>query len=325
MTTALITGISGQDGSHLAEHLLQMGYEVIGMVRRQTGGVFGNIAHIQSKVTLVEGDVTDQRSVEDILEKFKPSEVYNLAAQSFAPTSVSRPFFTSMSTALGAASVLDAISRVHPKARFFQASSSEMFGEPVSSPQDERTTFRPRNPYGVAKLYGHYITKYYREHRGVFACSGIMYNHESPRRGEEFVTRKITLGVAKIKLGLQRELRLGNLSARRDWGYAGDFVKAMQLILSSDEPGDYVISSGKAHSVYDLCEAAFGAVNLEAGDYIVVDPDFYRPDENFVLLGNSTKIKEELGWRAETDFQTMIKMMVINDIEKVKMNGKPKS
>jgi GDPmannose 4,6-dehydratase len=317
---ALITGITGQDGSYLAEFLLSKGYEVFGLVRRTSILNFERIKHIQDKITLISGDLLDQNSLMNAIKESNPDEIYNLAAQSFVPASWKQPVFTGEATALGVARMLEAIRAVNPKIKFYQASSSEMFGKVREVPQTEKTEFYPRSPYGVAKLYGHWITVNYRESYNMFCCSGILFNHESPRRGLEFVTRKVTNTVAKIKLGLANELRLGNLDAKRDWGFAGDYVKAMWLMLQQDEPEDYVISTGITHSVKGLVQIAFDYVNLNWEDYVIVDPKFVRPAEVDLLLGDPTKAKDKLGWEPATDFKSLIKMMVDADIEKVKNN-----
>lgn len=314
MPKALITGITGQDGSYLAELLLEKGYDVIGMVRRSSTVNFDRIRAIQDRITLVQGDLLDQASLIDILEEHRPEEVYNLAAQSFVPTSWKQPVFTGEVTALGVTRILDAIRLVDPQIRFYQASSSEMFGRVQSVPQDEKTPFYPRSPYGVAKVYGHWITVNYRESYGLFACSGILFNHESPRRGLEFVTRKVTYTVARIKHGLCRELRLGNLESRRDWGFAGDYVRAMWLMLQQERPDDYVVGSGTTHSVRELCEVAFGHVGLDWRDYVVVDPKYYRPAEVDLLVSNPQKARRELGWEPSMSFEQLIATMVDADI-----------
>ena len=315
--TALITGITGQDGSYLADFLLEQGYRVLGMVRRSSTVNFDRIAHLQEKEALeiVQGDLLDQMSLIDILREYKPDEVYNLAAQSFVPTSWRQPVLTGEFTALGVTRMLDAIRIVNPKIRFYQASSSEMFGKVREVPQNENTPFYPRSPYGVAKVYGHWITVNYRESYKLFACSGILFNHESPRRGLEFVTHKVTYGAARIKLGLADELRLGNLEARRDWGYAGDYVRAMWQMLQQDEPDDYVIATGETHSVRRLCEAAFGYLGLNYEDYVVEDEKFYRPAEVDLLIGDCSKAREKLGWEPEVNFEELISMMVEADLE----------
>jgi len=315
---ALITGITGQDGSYLAEFLLSKGYEVFGLVRRTSILNFERIKHIQDRIKLISGDLLDQNSLINAIKESSPVEVYNLASQSFVPASWKQPVFTGEATALGVARMLEAIRAVNPRIKFYQASSSEMFGKVREVPQTEKTEFYPRSPYGVAKLYGHWITVNYRESYNMFCCSGILFNHESPRRGLEFVTRKVTNAAAKIKLGLENELRLGNLDAKRDWGFAGDYVKAMWLMLQQDEPEDYVIATSITHSVKDLVKIAFDHVNLNWEDYVVVDPKFVRPAEVDLLLGDSTKAVEKLGWKPEVDFKSLIKMMVNADLEKVK-------
>lgn len=312
---ALITGVTGQDGSYLAEFLLEKGYEVIGMVRRTSTVNFDRIRHIQNDITLVQGDLLDQVSLIDILREHRPHEVYNLAAQSFVPTSFKQPVLTGEFTALGVTRVLDAIRLVDPTIRFYQASSSEMFGKVREVPQNEQTPFYPRSPYGVAKVYGHWITVNYRESYGLFACSGILFNHESPRRGLEFVTRKVTHGAARIKLGLADELRLGNLDARRDWGYALDYVRAMWLMLQQDEPDDYVIATGETHSVRELCEVAFSYLGLDYRDYVKVDPRFFRPAEVDLLVGDASKARAKLGWEPTVTFEELIHLMVDADMK----------
>lgn len=314
---ALITGITGQDGSYLAEFLLDKGYEVYGVIRRSSTERFERIAHIQDKITLIQADLTDQVSVIEAIQQAEPDEVYNLAAQSFVPTSWKQPILTGDVTALGVTRVLEAIRVVNPRIRFYQASSSEMFGLARESPQNEQTPFHPRSPYGVAKVYGHMITVNYRESYNLFACSGILFNHESPRRGLEFVTRKITYGVARIYHGLQDELLLGNLEARRDWGFAGDYVEAMWLMLQQDEPDDYVIASEESHSVREFCELAFSYVGLDWTKYVKVDQRFYRPAEVHVLLGNCSKAKAKLGWRKKHSFEDLVRMMVDADLQLV--------
>ena len=321
MPRALITGITGQDGSYLADFLLQKGYEVFGMVRRSSTVNFGRIDHLQDKIELVQGDLLDQVSLIHILQEYQPQEVYNLAAQSFVPTSFEQPVLTGEFTALGVTRVLDAIRIVNPSIRFYQASSSEMFGKVREVPQTEQTPFYPRSPYGVAKLYGHWITINYRESYDLFACSGILFNHESPRRGLEFVTRKVTHAVARIKLGLQNELRLGNLESRRDWGYAGDYVRAMWLMLQQDAPDDYVIATGETHSVRELCEAAFSHVGLDYHDYVKVDPKFFRPAEVDLLVGDCSKARTQLGWEPGIAFEGLIQMMVEADTKLLKGKG----
>ena len=315
--TALITGITGQDGSYLADFLLEQGYQVLGMVRRSSTVNFDRITHLQEQEALeiVQGDLLDQMSLIDILREYNPDEVYNLAAQSFVPTSWRQPVLTGEFTALGVTRMLDAIRIVNPEIRFYQASSSEMFGKVREVPQNESTPFYPRSPYGVAKVYGHWITINYRESYSLFACSGILFNHESPRRGLEFVTHKVTYGAARIKLGLADEVRLGNLEARRDWGYAGDYVRAMWLMLQQDEPDDYVIATGETHSVRRLCEAAFGYLGLNYEDYVVEDEKFYRPAEVDLLIGDCSKARHKLGWEPQVNFEELIAMMVEADLE----------
>lgn len=315
--TALITGITGQDGSYLTEFLLEKGYRVVGMVRRSSTVNFDRIAHLQDheKLDIVQGDLLDQMSLIDILKEYQPAEVYNLAAQSFVPTSWRQPVLTGEFTALGVTRMLDAIRIVNPLIRFYQASSSEMFGKVRDVPQSEETPFYPRSPYGVAKVYGHWITVNYRESYNLYACSGILFNHESPRRGLEFVTHKVTYAAAKIKLGQQKELRLGNLDARRDWGYAGDYVQAMWLMLQQESPDDYVIATGETHSVRELCQAAFDCVGLNWEDYVVIDEKFYRPAEVDLLIGDCSKAKTQLGWTPAVTFQELIEMMVKADLE----------
>ncbi len=311
---ALITGITGQDGSYLAEFLLEKGYEVIGMVRRTSTVNFNRIHHIQDKITLVSGDLLDQGSLINILSEYRPQEVYNLAAQSFVPTSWKQPVFTGEVTALGVTRMLEAIRTVDPTIRFYQASSSEMFGKVREVPQRETTPFYPRSPYGVAKVYGHWITVNYRESYNLFACSGILFNHESPRRGLEFVTRKVTYYVAKIKLGLADKLPLGNLDAKRDWGYAGDYVRAMWMMLQQDEPDDYVVGTGETHAVRELCEVAFSHVGLDWRDYVVQDPRFMRPADVNLLISDPSKARRVLGWEPRVTFEELIRMMVDADL-----------
>jgi GDPmannose 4,6-dehydratase len=315
MPTAIITGITGQDGSYLADFLLSKGYHVVGMVRRSSTVTFGRIEHIQDRIDIIQGDLHDQSSLVSVMEEFAPDEVYNLAAQSFVPTSWKQPVLTGEVTALGVTRILEAIRLVKPKTRFYQASSSEMFGKVRAVPQSEQTPFYPRSPYGVAKVYGHWITVNYRESYDLFACSGILFNHESPRRGLEFVTRKITHGVARIKLGLADELRLGNLESRRDWGFAGDYVKAMWQMLQQDQPDDYVVCTGITHSVREFCEAAFGHVGLDYNDYVVQDPRFYRPAEVDLLVGDPKKAREKLGWQPCVSFEGLVEMMVDADLQ----------
>ena len=320
---ALVTGITGQDGSYLAEFLLDQGYEVVGMVRRSSTVNFDRIQHIQDKLTLVAGDLMDEVSLMAILKEHRPQEVYNLAAQSFVKTSWSQPVFTGEVTALGVTRILDAIRMVDPGIRFYQASSSEMFGKVQQVPQTERTPYYPRSPYGVAKVYGHWITVNYRESYDLFACSGILFNHESPRRGLEFVTHKVTYHVARIKLGLADRLPLGNLEAQRDWGYAPDYVRAMWLMLQEDHPDDYVVATGETHSVRRLCEVAFGSVGLNWEDYVYVNPDDLRPAEVDLLVGDASKARRELGWAPTVTFEQMIQMMVEADLETLRSQRQP--
>jgi GDPmannose 4,6-dehydratase len=315
---ALITGITGQDGSYLASFLLDKGYEVHGMVRRSSTESFERIAHLQSRITLHQGDLLDQLSIVHLLKEIQPHEVYNLAAQSFVPTSWLQPLLTGEFTALGVTRVLEAIRVVDPSIRFYQASSSEMFGKVLETPQTERTPFWPRSPYGVAKVYGHWITVNYRESYDMFACSGILFNHESPLRGKEFVTRKVTDAVARIKLGLQRKLKLGNLDAERDWGFAGDYVQAMWLMLQQDAPDDYVVATGEKHSVLELVQLAFSHVGLDSQDFVEVDPSLIRPAEVNLLLGDSSKARKALGWTPKVSFQKLVTMMVDADLERVR-------
>lgn len=312
---ALITGITGQDGSYLAEFLLERDYEVLGMVRRSSTVNFERIAHIQDRVTFVPGDLLDEISMIQILRQYRPQEVYNLAAQSFVQTSFGQPVLTGETTALGVTRLLDAIRLVDPDIRFYQASSSEMFGKVHEVPQTETTPFHPRSPYGVAKVYGHWITLNYRESYDLHATSGILFNHESPRRGLEFVTRKISHGVAQIKLGAIDELRLGNLDAQRDWGFAGDYVEAMWLMLQQDAPEDFVICTGETHSVRDFCRVAFGHAGLNWEDHVVVDEQFMRPAEVDLLVGDSTKAHDHLGWKPQTTFEELVTMMVDADLD----------
>jgi len=312
---ALITGITGQDGSYLAELLLEKDYEVLGMVRRSSTVNFERIAHLQDKITFVPGDLLDEISMIHILQQHRPQEVYNLAAQSFVQTSFGQPVLTGETTALGVTRLLDAIRLVDPEIRFYQASSSEMFGKVHEVPQKETTPFHPRSPYGVAKVYGHWITLNYRESYDLHATSGILFNHESPRRGLEFVTRKISHTVAQIKLGLVDELRLGNLDAQRDWGFAGDYVEAMWLMLQQDAPEDFVICTGETHSVREFCEVAFGHVGLDWEQHVVIDEAFFRPAEVDLLVGDATKAERVLGWKPETTFEDLVTMMVDADID----------
>jgi GDPmannose 4,6-dehydratase len=312
---ALVTGITGQDGSYLAELLLEKGYEVIGMVRRTSTVNWERIAHLQDKISFAYGDLLDEVSLIGVLREFEPHEVYNLAAQSFVPTSWHQPVLTGEFTALGVTRLLDAIRIVDPGIRFYQASSSEMFGKVQAVPQDEDTPFYPRSPYGVAKLYGHWITINYRESYGLHASSGILFNHESPRRGIEFVTRKVTHTVAQIKLGMATELRMGNLDAQRDWGFAGDYVDAMWRMVQQDEPDDYVVSSNETHSVRELVELAFGHAGLDWEKHVVIDEKFFRPAEVDLLIGDSTKARTTLGWEPKVDFTGLVTMMVDADLD----------
>ena len=316
--TALITGITGQDGSFLAEFLLAQGYRVVGMTRRSSTDVHERIQHIVDDITIVSGDLLDQSSITAILAEIRPDEIYNLAAQSFVPTSWTQPVLTGEFTALGVTRVLEAIRAVDPKIRFYQASSSEMFGKVKAVPQDENTPFYPRSPYGVAKVYGHWITVNYRESYDIFAASGICFNHESPRRGKEFVTRKISDGVARIKLGIAKELRLGNLDAQRDWGFAGDYVRAMWLMLQQERADDYVIATGRHHSVRDFVRLAFAAVDLDWERYVVVDPRFYRPAEVDLLIGDASKARRELGWEPQVSFEELVETMVRADLGRLR-------
>jgi GDPmannose 4,6-dehydratase len=318
---ALITGITGQDGSYLAELLLEKGYKVYGMVRRSSVEKFERIQHLMGKIELIQGDLLDSYSLISILKETKPDEVYNLAAQSFVPTSWVQPVLTSEFTAVGVTKLLEAIRLVDRSIKFYQASSSEMYGKVRETPQSELTPFYPRSPYGVSKVYGHYITVNYRESYGMFAVSGILFNHESPRRGLEFVTRKVTHAVAKIKLGLAKELSLGNLDAKRDWGFAGDYVRAMWLMLQQPNPDDYVIATGKEKSVRELVEVAFGHVDLDWQKHVKIDPALIRPAEVDLLLGDASKAKRELGWEPSVSFEQMIKMMVDSDIQHLSKQG----
>ena len=320
---ALITGITGQDGSYLAELLLNKGYQVCGMVRRSSTENFQRIEHLRQRIQLHQGDLLDHTSLAKILEQTQPAEVYNLAAQSFVPTSWQQPVLTAEFTALGVTRLLDAIRQTCPKTRFYQASSSEMFGKVRETPQSETTPFYPRSPYGVAKVYGHYITVNYRESYDLFACSGILFNHESPRRGLEFVTRKITHGVARIKLGLDQEVRLGNLQAKRDWGFAGDYVRAMWLMLQQDQADDYVIGTGQTHSVEDFVCVAFDHVQLDWKKHVVVDPQFYRPAEVDLLLAQPAKAHQVLGWNPEVSFEQLVARMVDEDLAGLRRGAQP--
>jgi GDPmannose 4,6-dehydratase len=314
---ALITGVTGQDGSYLAEFLLSKGYEVVGVVRRTSHHSYERIEHLLDRIEVVAADLLDQHSLTVVLQDTQPDEVYNLAAQSYVPTSWTQPVLTGEFTALGVTRILEAIRLVHPAAKFYQASSSEMFGRVTETPQRETTSFYPRSPYGVAKVYGHWITVNYRESYNLYAVSGILFNHESPRRGIEFVTRKVTDGVARIKLGRARELRLGNLDARRDWGFAGDYVDAMWRMLQQPTPQDYVIGTGQAHSVRELVEAAFGHVGLNWQDYVVTDPKFMRPAEVDLLMADPSKARKELGWSPKVGFRELVGMMVDADLERL--------
>ena len=314
LKTALITGITGQDGSYLAELLLEKGYRVVGIVRRSSTTPYERIAHLIDRIELVSADLLDQTSLTDAVHATNPDEIYNLAAQSFVQTSWNQPVLTGEFTALGVTRMLEAMRKAAPKARFYQASSSEQFGKVVETPQRESTPFYPRSPYGVAKLYGHWITVNYRESFNLFAVSGILFNHESPRRGLEFVTRKISDAVARIKLGMQNELRLGNLDARRDWGYAGDYVDAMWRMLQRDTPEDYVIGTGETYSVRQFCEHAFGALDLDYKQYVVQDERFFRPAEVDLLVSDPTRAREELGWTPKVDFAALVQMMVQADL-----------
>ncbi len=315
---ALITGITGQDGSYLAEFLLDKGYEVYGMVRRSSTTRFDRIQHILDRITLVPGDLLDQVSIINIIRDCQPTEVYNLGAQSFVPTSWAQPVLTAEFTALGVTRTLDAVRMVDPSIRFYQASSSEMFGKVQEVPQCETTPFYPRSPYGVAKCYGHWITVNYRESYGLFAVSGILFNHESPRRGLEFVTRKVTHAVAKIALGQANSLPMGNLDARRDWGYAGDYVRAMWLMLQQERPEDYVVATGIQHSVRELLECAFGYVGLDYHDYVTVDESLLRPADVEQLVGDCSKARRQLGWEPQVSFEELIHMMVDHDLEELR-------
>ncbi len=319
--SALITGITGQDGSYLAEFLLEKGYKVYGLIRRSSTVNYERISHIQRDIELISGDLLDQNSLTSALEISNADEVFNLGGQSFVPVAWDQPMLTGEITGLGATRLLEAIRSVNPSARFYQASTSELFGKAQETPQRESTPFNPRSPYGVSKLYAHWITRNFRENYGQFACSGILFNHESPRRGLEFVTRKITHGVARIKLGLDSELRLGNLEARRDWGFAGDFVRAMWLMLQQDEPEDFVIATGVDRTIGDFCRAAFAHVDLDWEEFVVVDKAFFRPAEVNILLGDSSKAKEKMGWEPEVSFEQMVQMMVDRDLEIVGERG----
>jgi len=325
MPTALITGVTGQDGGYLAEFLLSQGYRVVGMVRRTSTINFDRIRHIQDRIEIAQGDLLDQTSLTNILQEYRPEEVYNLAAQSFVPTSFTQPVLTGEFTALGVTRVLEAIRTVDPAIRFYQASSSEMFGKVVEVPQRETTPFHPRSPYGVAKVYGHWITVNYRESYNMHASSGILFNHESPRRGLEFVTHKATHGAARIKLGQADELRLGNLAAQRDWGYAADYVRAMWLMLQQDDPDDYVIATGETHSVEEFVNEAFSYLDLDWREYVVQDPKFYRPAEVDLLVGDPSKAGRKLGWEPTVDFRQLVRLMVDADMQALQRgdNGFP--
>jgi GDPmannose 4,6-dehydratase len=316
--TALITGITGQDGSYLAEFLLSKSYRVCGVVRRSSTVNFERLYHLQDRIELIPGDLLDQNSLISALQLVEPDELYNLASQSFVPTSWNQPVLTGEFTALGVTRMLEAVRLVNPKIRFYQASSSEMFGMVRESPQNERTAFYPRSPYGVAKLYGHWITVNYRESYGLFTCSGILFNHESPRRGLEFVTRKVSYGAARIKLGLQSKLKMGNLEAERDWGFAGDYVEAMWQMLQQEKPQDYVVATGLAHSVRQLLEIGFAHLGMDYRDYVETDPAFLRPAEVYHLLGDSSKARKELGWEPKVDFEGLVKMMVDEDLARLR-------
>jgi len=314
LTTALITGVTGQDGSYLAELLLEKDYQVVGMVRRTSTVNYQRISHIQDRIDIAHGDLLDQGSLYEIFDKFHPDEVYNLAGQSNVQLSWSQAVLTADSTAVGVTRLLDCMRQVTPDARFYQASTSEIFGDSAESPQNEQTRLNPRNPYGVAKVYGHLITRNYRQQHGLYAVSGILFNHESPRRGLDFVTRKITHGAARIKLGLAQHLRLGNLDAQRDWGFAGDYVRAMWMMLQHDQPDDYVIGTGQLHSVRDLCRIAFEAVGLDYHDHVVVDQEFFRPAEEHPLVADPARARKRLGWQPELDFSSLVRLMVKADL-----------
>jgi GDPmannose 4,6-dehydratase len=315
---ALITGVTGQDGSYLAELLLNKGYEVVGVVRRTSHHSYERIEHLLDRIEVVAADLLDQHSLTVVLQDTRPDEVYNLAAQSYVPTSWTQPVLTGEFTALGVTRILEAVRLVHPSAKFYQASSSEMFGRVTETPQREKTPFYPRSPYGVAKVYGHWITVNYRESYNLYAVSGILFNHESPRRGIEFVTRKVTDGVARIKLGLGRELRLGNLDARRDWGFAGDYVDAMWRMLQQPEPRDYVVGTGETHSVRELVEAAFSHVGLDWREHVITDPKYMRPAEVDLLQADPSKARKELGWAPKVGFSELVAMMVDADLERLR-------
>ena len=318
MKRALITGVTGQDGSYLADSLLGKGYTVFGLIRRSSTVNFERIRHIQDKIEIMPGDLLDQNSLMNAVKESWPDEVYNLAAQSFVPTSWNQPVLTGEFTGLGVTRILEAIRVVKPDIRFYQASSSEMFGKVKETPQNEKTPFYPRSPYGIAKVYGHWITVNYRESYNLFCCSGILFNHESPRRGKEFVSRKVTYAAARIKLGLEKELRMGNLDAKRDWGYARDYVEAMWRMLQQDKPDDFVIATGETHSVRELLEIAFGHLCLDYKDFVVVDPKLVRPAEVDLLLGDPTKARKVLGWKPTVTFEELVTMMVDADLERLK-------
>ena len=315
--TALITGVTGQDGSYLAELLMEMNYRVVGMVRRTSTVNFDRIRHIQDQIEIAQGDLLDQSSMMDLVREYQPDEVYNLAAQSFVPTSFTQPVLTGEFTALGVTRLLEAIRHVKPDTRFYQASSSEMFGKVVEVPQRETTPFYPRSPYGVAKVYGHWITVNYRESYNLFACSGMLFNHESPRRGLEFVTHKVTHAVARIKRGLQKDVHLGNLDSQRDWGFAGDYVRGMWMMLQHDTPDDYVLATNETHTIRELCQVAFDHVGLNWEKYVVVDPKFYRPAEVDLLIGDPGKAGKVLGWEPKVSFKELVHMMVDADLKEL--------
>ncbi|HSB65196.1 MAG TPA: GDP-mannose 4,6-dehydratase [Anaerolineales bacterium] len=317
MPTAIITGITGQDGSYLAELLISKGYQVIGMVRRSSVVTNERIQHLQDLIEIIQGDLHDQSSLMDLIEQYKPDEVYNLAAQSFVPTSWNQPVLTGEVTALGVTRMLEAIRLLSPKTRYYQASSSEMFGKVHEVPQRESTPFYPRSPYGVAKLYGHWITVNYRESYDLFAVSGILFNHESPRRGTEFVTRKVSYGAARIKLGLAKDLHLGNLEARRDWGFAGDYVEAMWSLMNNDHPEDFVVGTGETHSVRELCEKAFSYLGMDYHDYVIQDPRYIRPAEVDLLVADARRVREKLGWEPKVNFDGLVEMMVDADLKRL--------
>jgi GDPmannose 4,6-dehydratase len=317
LPTAIITGVTGQDGSYLAELLLSKGYRVIGMVRRSSVVTFERIQHIQDEIDIIQGDLHDQSSLMDLIEQYNPDEVYNLAAQSFVPTSWNQPVLTGEVTALGVTRMLEAIRLLSPKTRYYQASSSEMFGKAKEVPQCETTPFYPRSPYGVAKVYGHWITVNYRESYNLFAVSGILFNHESPRRGTEFVTRKITYGAVRIKLGLAKELSLGNLEAQRDWGFAGDYVEAMWRLMQNDHPEDFVVGTGTTHSVRDFCERAFAYLDMDYKEYVRQDQRYYRPAEVDLLIADPTRVHQKLGWVPNVDFDGLVEMMVDADLKRL--------